>query len=116
MERWSSTPSFKPTATPDERGISGDTYPSQPPASHRPDSTSFSSKSGSTTLFVRSQRTEPTIEDDLIGPTSEANILLEDVLVPSLQDSGSVVSTITEEFYQQYLYHLPLHSLKELVH
>lgn len=56
------------------------------------------------------------IRGDLVGSASEVYIVLEGQTVKALLDTGSTVSTLSLTFYNQYLKHLPLQSITNLIH
>ena len=64
----------------------------------------------STTRLNRKQS-----ETELIGSASEVTVFIEGKKVAALLDTGSTVSTVSEEYYKSYLSHLELHSITELI-
>lgn len=57
------------------------------------------------------QKSDP----QLVGETSEVSITVNGVAVKALRDTGSCVSTCSEQFYSEYLKHLELKPLKDLL-
>ena len=53
--------------------------------------------------------------DSLVGPRNETILDIEGVSIQTLLDSGSQVSTISEDFYLKHLQHLPLYSIEDLL-
>jgi len=56
----------------------------------------------------------PNIED-LVGPRNETILNIEGTEVQTLIDNGSQVSTISEEFHQTYLKHIPIQPLEDIL-
>jgi hypothetical protein len=53
--------------------------------------------------------------DDLVGPANETLLDIEGNIVNTLIDNGSQVSTLSEDYYNEHLSHLPLNSLDEVL-
>ena len=52
----------------------------------------------------------------LVGNTNEAKVLIEGIVCPALIDTGSMITNVTQTFYQQYLSkRLPLKNLDQLL-
>ncbi len=51
----------------------------------------------------------------MVGNSNEAEIVINDVRVNALIDTGASVSTISDTFYRNYLSHLELHSLDDIL-
>ena len=51
----------------------------------------------------------------LIGAANESNILVNDIATKCLLDTGSMIVTIAESFYQTHLSHLPLNSVDQVL-
>ena len=54
-------------------------------------------------------------DTELIGSASEVTVFIEGIKVAALLDTGSTVSTVNERFYQDFLGHLELHPITELI-
>ena len=51
----------------------------------------------------------------MVGPRNETVLDIEGNIVKVLLDSGSQVSTLSEDYYQEHLSHLPLHTINDLL-
>ena len=63
-------------------------------------------------------RTRPKRRDadvELIGSASEVTVAIEGIQALALLDTGSTVTTVSEGFYMEYLTHLPLHPITDII-
>ena len=60
------------------------------------------------------QRTS-TIDNDLVGDSCEVTILINNIPANALLDTGSTVSTISREFYDEHFSSTPIQELKTLL-
>lgn len=76
-------------------------------------------KSPNTKKHASSRRTQTkesvSLPKGLIGAKCTAQVTINDHTCNSLLDSGSQVTTVSQSFYEEYLSHLPVHSLNDLL-
>ena len=58
---------------------------------------------------------EKSLIEKIVGPPAEVQVIVEGVPSNCLVDSGSQVTTLSENFYKDHLSHLPIHSLGSLL-
>ena len=61
-------------------------------------------------MFVSNQ-----VVDKLVGESNETTTSLEEYLCQALLDTGSMVSTVGDIYYEENLSHLPVHPLGDII-
>ena len=60
----------------------------------------------------RGQRADPA---NLIGSVPEAKVAVNGIETTALLDTGATISTVSETFYKEYLQHLPIHPVQDIL-
>jgi hypothetical protein len=55
------------------------------------------------------------IPDGLVGSANEVDLVVDDIPVKALLDTGATVSMISESFYKSHLAHIPIEPLYDLL-
>lgn len=62
------------------------------------------------------QQSPTSVRERLVGSANEATVHIEGIQCSALLDTGSTVSTVSQEFYEQHLKaNIPMHPVKEML-
>ena len=66
-------------------------------------------------MVAMAQQSSKSIPDNLLGEVSEARVMIEGIDTRAFIDTGSMISTVSSDFYRLRLSHIPLEPLTNLV-